>query len=130
MPGFSDYLEGKILDWMNGTAMPTAPAAQYISLHNGDPTDTGTGGTDVTTTVRAAGRVVGAFSRTAGVNSSSGDVNFGAAAAGATFSHWAAWDASSGGNMLMSGSITGGPYTVGAGTVVKFAAGQLTETVD
>src|SRR5690349_18463331 len=97
----SDYLEAAIAAWVNGTAMPTAPAARYISLHVGNPTDTGTGGTDVTTTIRAAGRVAATFSRSGGVLTSNADVDFGDADGAVTgLSHFAIWDAATSGNCL------------------------------
>ena len=46
MAGFSNYLEDKILNFLRGTAMGTAPAAVYIGLFNGDMTVTGSGGTE------------------------------------------------------------------------------------
>ncbi len=42
MPGFSDYLEAKILDWLfKRTASGTPPNNVYVSLHNGDPEGAG-----------------------------------------------------------------------------------------
>lgn len=130
MAGFSDYLEGAVMAWLNGTAMPTVPTTRYVALFNGDPTDTGTGGTEVTTTIRTAGRLAGTFTRVVGVLTSSADVDFGAAAGAATISYFAIFDASTGGNMLMAGPITGGAVSVGAGTNVKFASGGLVLSVD
>lgn len=45
MAGFSDYLEGKLLDHvLQGGAMPyTAPASLFVGLHTGDPGDDGVG---------------------------------------------------------------------------------------
>lgn len=127
----SDYLEAAVAAWINGTAMPTAPTGRYISLHIGDPTDTGTGGTDCTTTIRVAGRVAATFTRSGGVLTSSADVDFGAAAGAVTgLSHFAVWDAASAGNCLGIGAITGGAVNVSAGTNVKFLSGQLTYTLD
>ncbi|UXS01615.1 phage tail fiber protein [Agrobacterium tumefaciens] len=130
MAGFSDYLEAAVAAWVNGTAMPTAPANRYVALFNGDPTDPGSGGAEVTTTIRVAGRVVGTFGRTGGVLTLNADADFGAAAAAATVSHFGVYDAASAGNLLMYGPLTGGAQSVGAGTNVKFANGALVLTVD
>lgn len=130
MAGFSDYLEGAIAAWMNGTAMPTAPTGRWVALFNGDPTDTGVAGSDVTATIRTAGRVNGAFSRSVGVLTSSADIDFGAAAGAATVSHFAIFDAATGGNMLVAGPLTGGAQSIGAGTNVKFPSGSLVITLD
>lgn len=130
MSGKSNYLEDLILNWeCNGQAMPSPPTS-YVALFNGDPLDTGLGGTEVTTTIRAAGRVAasfGAITTAAGANSISNDadVDFGPADGDATFSHFATFDAASAGNMLRSGSLADGEQSVSAGTRVKFESGAL-----
>lgn len=136
MSGKSNYLEDKVLNWaLKAVAMGTAPAAVYVGLFNGDPLDTGAGGTEVTTTIRVAGRVAGTFgsiTTASGANTiaNSADVDFGNAAAGATVSHFAIFDASTSGNMLYSAALTGGSQAVSLGTAVKFTAGQLVISED
>jgi hypothetical protein len=136
MSGKSNYLEDKLLNWaLKGAAMGTAPVAVYVALFNGDPTDTGAGGTEVTTTIRVAGRVAvtfGSITTASGANSvsNSADVDFGAAAAGATMTHFAIFDAASAGNMLYSAPLTGGTQSVSTGTAVKFTTGSLTVSED
>lgn len=130
MSGKSSYLEDKLLGWIKGTQMPTPPTGVYVALFNGDPTDLGTGGTEVTTTVRTAGRVAATFgtitaNTTGDTEANTAIVDFGNAAAGATFTHFALFDAASAGNMLYSAALTGGTQTVSAGTDVSFAAGAL-----
>lgn len=124
--GNSTYLGAKILGWVTGTAMPASPGTLCVALFNGDPTDAGTGGTEVSATVRTAGRVCGTpFAITGKTMANSAAVNFGPAAAGASFTYFAIFDAASAGNMLISGPVTGGGTTVSAGTTVSFAAGAL-----
>ena len=111
MAAFSDYMELAILNWMRGSSFPAAPATVYVGLFNGDPTDAGTGGAEVTTTIRPAGRVGVTFtsptdSGGAKQMSNSAPVDFGTAAAGATVTHFALFDAVSGGNMLPHGALT------------------------
>ncbi len=131
MAGKSNYLEDKTLNWaLKAVAMGAAPVATYVGLHNGDPTDAGTGGTEVTTSIRVAGRVAAVFgtiTTSAGANTieNSAAVNFGEAAAGQTFTHFAIWDAASAGNMLYSNVLAVSPQTVSAGTNVSFAIGAL-----
>lgn len=127
MSGNSTYLGNALLNWVKGTAMPTAPTTVYVGLFNGDPTDAGTGGTEVTTTVRTAGRVAVAYG-TVGSKSmtNSAAVSFGAAAAGATITHFAIFDAASAGNMLGSNALGSGAGAVTTGTTVSFASGALT----
>lgn len=97
----SNYLANEILDWIKGGAMPTAPAAVHVALFNGDPTAAGTGGTDVTTTIRTAGRVSVTWgATTARAIENSAAVDFGVAAGGATVTHLAIYDAATAGNML------------------------------
>lgn len=130
MSGLSDYLENKFALWLKGTQMPTPPAGLYVALFNGDPTDAGTGGADVTTTIRTAGRVAVTFDISVGVLTSNAAVDFGTAAAAATISHFGIYDAASGGNLLALQALTGGSKTVGAGTNVLFASGALTIILD
>jgi hypothetical protein len=131
--GKSNYLEDKLLNWLKGTAFGTAPTAIYVALSNGDPTDADSGGTDVTTTLRTAGRVSATFgtiltTTTANTMCNSGTVDFGAAAAGATITHFKLYDAATAGNMLYSNALTGGSQAVSAGTNVSFTAGSLCVT--
>jgi hypothetical protein len=134
MAGKSNYLEDAILNWLKGTTFPAAPATVYAGLHNGDPTDAGSGGTEVTNTIRGSGvgRVAvtwGSITTAAGANSieNSASVDFGAAVAGATMTHIALWTSATvgSGNMLYSAALTGQPHTVSAGTNVSFTNGNL-----
>lgn len=127
MSGDSNYFGALIEGWLKGTQMPTPPSAVYVALFNGDPTDAGTGGTEVTTTIRTAGRVAETFGAISGKSmANNAVVNFGAAAGGASITHFAVFDAASGGNMLGSNALTTGSGAVSAGTTISFAAGALT----
>lgn len=127
MSGNSNYLANAVLAWVKGTAMPTAPTSVYVALFNGDPTDAGTSGTEVTTTIRTAGRVAVTYGTVASKSmSNSAVVNFGNAASGATITHFAIFDAASAGNMLGSNALTSGSGAVAAGAAVSFAVGALT----
>lgn len=127
MSGNSNYLAGKVLAWAIGTTMPAAPTAVYVALFNGDPTDAGTGGTEVTTTVRTAGRVAAAFGAVSGKSmANSAAVNFGNAAAGTTVTHFAIFDAQTAGNMLGSNALTSGSGALAAGASFSFPVGSLT----
>lgn len=124
----STYLGNKIVRWLGGNAMPTAPASLYLALYNGDPKS---GGSEVTTTIRTAGRIAASLSvpasGTTNTMTTSADADFGAAAGGATVTHVAVCDASSAGNILASHSV--GSNTISAGQDVKFSAGNLTFTI-
>lgn len=131
MAGFSDYVENAVLNWLRGTAMPTAPAGMFVGLFSSDPTDAATGGTEVTTTIRAAGRPGATFGapNAAGTIANTALIDFGTAAAAATVSHYAVFDAASGGNKLFSGALTASK-SVSQGDPVSFAIGALTLTSD
>ena len=136
MAGKSNYLENLVLGWaLKGQAMGTAPSAVYVGLFNGDPLDTGAGGTEVTTTIRAGGRVAATFgtiTTNAGANTvaNTGTVDFGAAAGGATVTHFGIFDAASAGNLLYASALTGGSQAISATNLVSFAAGALVVSED
>lgn len=123
------YLKNKLYDHVLRNTSYTSPTTVYVGLYNGDPTDAGTGGTEVTTDVRAAGRValtVGAPTDGAGSNPS--EVTFGESDGAATVTHITIHDAASSGNILMYDTPTGGTQTVSAGNTVKFNATKLAFT--
>lgn len=126
MSNASDYFEEAILNTMRGSNITAF--TPYVALFNGDPTDAGTGGTEVTTTIRPAGRVAATFGAPSGGSmSNSSAVDFGNADAGATVDHFAIYDAASAGNMVAHGSLTS--QVVSTGNPVSFPIGNLTITV-
>jgi hypothetical protein len=129
MAGMSTYLADALLSWIKSTAMPSDPAAVYVALFNGDPTDAGSGGSEVTTSVRVAGRVAVTFGAITGTGprsmANSADVSFGNSAnAVASITHFAVFDAASAGNMLMSEALDV-TIAIAAGQLVKFETGAL-----
>jgi hypothetical protein len=122
----STYFSSAILNWIKSTTFPADPAAVYVSLHDGNPGDAGSGGTDVTTTIRVAGRVAVTFgSIAAKAMSNDADVDFGAAAGAADVDYFGIWDASSAGNFLGYGALVT-PRAISASDPVKFPVGSLT----
>lgn len=121
----SNYLANEILDWFKAGAMPTAPASVYVALFNGDPTAAGSGGTEVTTTIRVAGRLAASWGAvTSRAIANNADINFGAAAGGATVTHAAIFDAASAGNMLCYTPLDNSRVIV-AGDPVVIPSGDL-----
>ena len=123
MSALSDYAENKVLDVLGANATFTAPSNVYLGLSTGSLGDDNSG-TELT-----------------GNNYSRVSVSFGAAASGTmsndaaiecaaatgswgSVSHWALFDASSGGNMLVSGSFSAAK-TISSGDVLKVATGDL-----
>lgn len=133
MAGKSDYLSDKLLNWLRGTGMGASPTL-YIGLFRGSaPADDGTGGTEVTTTIRAAGRLAATFGAPdAGTPAgrqmaNSADVDFGIADADVTGGQVVAFgvfDAASAGNYL-GGAALDTPLTISQGVDVSFPAGSL-----
>ncbi len=130
MAGASTVLETRFINYLKGTA-PATIAGLFVGLYNGDPTDAGTGGAEVTTTIRTAGRVTVALGTVSGSPanaSNSAIVDFGNAAGATTITHFAVFDAATGGNMLFSAPLTGGSQAIAQGNAVSFAVGALTVT--
>lgn len=136
MADFTDGTRNEIVDWVIGKADP-APVAgiRYVALFNGDPQGAGT---EVTTTIRTAGRVAittameVAGTTTPGQSSNTAEIDFGAAAAGSTgtqITHIAIYDAQTAGTLLASDALTGGTQTVTEGNPVKIPVGSLTVSV-
>ena len=127
----SNSTENLLLSYLLTTAAVTRPTAWFVALFNVDPGEAGSSGTDVTTTIRTAGRVAVPFAAPAnGSIANSAVVDFGAAAGGATVTHFGIYDAATGGNLLVSGPLAGQPITVNATQNVSFAAGALTVSLD
>lgn len=120
--GLGPVYRQRLLEWLSEQTIAAAPATLYCALYNGQPTS---GGTEVTTTIRTAGRLATTFTDNAdGTIQNTGAVNFGQANAGATITWGAIMDASSAGNIVFEGDTP--DKVVSAGTAVNFAAGVIT----
>lgn len=129
MSNFSDYTETAICNWLRNNAAMPAIGTRYIALFNGSPTDTGSGGTEVTSLVRVAGRLAITFGTPSnGVITNSADVDFGASANATSVTHFAIFDAATSGNMLMWGALSTSK-TIDSSDVVLFEAGSVTVTI-
>jgi hypothetical protein len=117
--GLSSYLAGSWLDAV-GNNTSFAVAQVYVKLHVGDPSSNGTANPATETTRKAAS--FGTAS--AGVLTSDADIVWTNIAGSQTATFFTAWDATTAGNFLFSGSITGNPYT--AGDTFTIASGALT----
>lgn len=129
MAAFGNYLEDAITGWINGTTFPTAPTNTYVQLFNGDPTDTGTGGTALLSRVAVA---AGGWTRGtggAGTLTNTAAITITASSGSAvTADYFAVFDASTGNNVLFHGALTASK-SIAIGDEVKFNASQLTLTV-
>jgi hypothetical protein len=134
MSAFSNYLEDQITNWIAGTSM-TAPTATFVQLYNGDPLDTGLGGTPIVIATAARTSIAsGAGSWTRGTLGNGTITNASAftittsATATASATHVTVWDASASGNLLFFGPLSTAK-TVASGDEVKFNVSALTLTV-
>lgn len=130
---FSDYLENELLDHVFGASAYSAPATLYFALSTADPTDDGSGiaepsgnnyervavtnDKDLWTDAAA-----GALSNEAAVTFNTASGSWG------TITHFAVFDASSGGNMIIHGDLTASK-AVGSGDTPKFNIGDIDITL-
>jgi hypothetical protein len=129
MGGFADYAELELLDHLLGGADYARPATVYAGLSTTTPGDDGSNFTE------PSGN---AYARVAITNNAT---NFPAAAAGSksngtavtfpqatgawgTVTHFALYDASSGGNQILWGALTDA-RVIGNGQTASFAPGSL-----
>jgi hypothetical protein len=125
----TNFLEDALLNEVLRNIGYTPAATVYVGLFTTATTDAG-GGTEVTGNAYARQAVTfGAPS--GGQVANSADVLFPVAtpAGWGTVTHWAIFDALSGGNMLIHAPLTA-PVTVDAGEQYVFRAGQLTTLFD
>jgi len=126
MSAMSDYLELKFLDHFTGTASTSAPSAVYLGLSTGSMADDNSG-TELSGN-NYSRKAITFASAASGSISTNAAVEFDAATGSwGTVSHWAIYDASSGGNQLFHGAFTTGK-AIGSGDILKVASGSLTIT--
>lgn len=138
MAGASTYTKNNILKaLLQGTALPL-PAGTYISLHTADPG--ATGANEATTAawpayVRRKAEASGAMGSgwttpTAGVSTNTNQLTYPAndGASIVTVTHFAIWDALSGGNCLDSAALTTS-RALAVGDILVFDTSSLSVTV-
>ncbi len=126
----SNYLENAVLNHFLGTSAVSAPDV-HLALHIGDPTDTGTGGTgELTIGTNGYARIDISFNSASG-GSATGPVTAREFTANGgdwgTITHFALYDAATGGNMLYYGALTEDKL-IEDGDTLRFAAGSITIT--
>ena len=131
----SDYLEGALQDHTFGIATFTAPATVYVALSTADPTDAGTGIAEPSggSYARAAVTNNGTnWTRTGGQISNATVITYAQATGDwGSISHFAIYDAVTGGNMLYYGEVNSGtPVAILTNDTPEWAIGTLTVTED
>ncbi|MCP1540042.1 phage tail fiber protein [Methylorubrum extorquens] len=131
MAGKSAFLENALLNYVKGVAFPAAPGGVFVALWNGDPLDDASGGTEVTKSIRDAGRVQATFGAIANKTiSNSAIVDFGNSKGGTNVTHFALFSQQDGGNLLYTSPLTGGTQTINTTNPVSFPVGSLSITED
>lgn len=140
MSQMTNYLENKLVDLIFRGQAFTAPATLYVSLHTATPNETGAselGATGAYARASISSSLTNWAATQGGTTASSGtggqtsnlvSINFPTPTANwGTVTHFAIWDAASGGNCLLYGTLTI-TKTINQGDSVSFAAGALTAT--
>ena len=132
----SDYAEDELLDHITGKGSYTMPTV-YIGVSTADPTDDesgwaepdGTGGyTRITTSASDWDAASGGA--TANATALSFPISTAAWSTGANnLTHFAAWDASTAGNMLWAADLTDARAVNAADIILRFAIGDLDLTL-
>ncbi len=115
----TNYTANKVLNVLRNTAF-TGISAVYVGFLNGDPTRAGSGGTEITTNIRSAGRLVVAFDApVSGVMTNTSKIDFGASAQTTVIRAIGIYDAASGGNLLFFRNIPQLSVSSGQNVIIK-----------
>lgn len=121
MSDMAAYVGDKLLNWLKGTTMGTAPTGIYASLYNGDPD---VAGVELTGTINLTRQLVAWGSVATRAMSNSAEVNFGTANSSGSGTYVVLWDASTAGNQISKKLISTASIT--SGEKVAIAIGALT----
>ena len=131
MGSFGNYWENEILDHIFGKGS-YAPPTIHVGLSTADPTDDGSGLAEPSGGgyARASTSSNNWNTASGGATANANDIMFPEATGSwGTITHFALFDAASGGNMLAHGSLSASKV-ISSGNAVKFAAGDLDVTLD
>jgi len=106
--GLSSYLANAFLNSV-GNATSFSVSTAYVKLHIGDPGANGTANPATETTRKA----VSFGAAGSGSMANDADVSWTSIAGSEDATYFTAWDASTAGNFLFSGTISGNAYTAG-----------------
>lgn len=143
MSAMTDYLENKLIDHLLRNTAFAVPTGIYVGLFTAAPSDAG-GGTEVTGGSYARvqigpstsawnatqGGTAGASSGSGGQSANAADATFPAPTANwGSVTHFALFDAASGGNMLFWAALAAAKTINNGDAAPKFLAGSLTVTL-
>ena len=110
----SNYLEDALTNWLNGSAFPpTLSAGIYLALFSSDPSESSTGGVEITTIITGTPsrvnlpiswgtRTTGGVGRITNTNTI---IITNTATGEAVATHWALFNSAIGGDKLLQGSL-------------------------
>jgi hypothetical protein len=125
---FSNTFETHVLQYVFTTGSVTRPTAWYVGLFTADPTDTGSGATEITGNNYS--RVSATFTVSGNAATTSAAVEFSAATGSwGTISHIGIFDASSGGNLIAHSALTASK-AIASGDVFRIPTGDIDITLD
>ena len=124
----SNTFETHVLNYVFTATSVTRPTAWYIGLFTADPTDTGSGATEISG--NSYTRKAATFTVSGNAATTSGAIEFTAATGSwGTITHVGIFDASSGGNFIAHGSLSASK-AIGTGDVFRIPAGDIDITLD
>lgn len=118
--GLSSTVANGLLNALCRGTNYTAPTAVWVQLHIGDP---GAAGTSNAATETARKQATFGSAASGGTISNTVAINWNPITGSQDATHYSAWDASTSGNFLFSGTITANAYT--AGDNYQIAIGDL-----
>lgn len=125
---FSNTFETHVLQYVFTADSVTRPTSWYVGLFTADPTDTGSGATEITGNNYS--RVSATFTVSGNAATTSAAVEFSAATGSwGTISHIGIFDASSGGNLIAHSSLTASK-AIASGDVFRIPTGDIDITLD
>ena len=123
---FSSYTDNKLIDHLLGSGTYTKPSSKYVALYVGDPAGSGT---EISTLGSAYARQSAAFTITGGVATNTAALEWPAATSSwGTVNYIAIYDASTGGNMLVSSALTYAK-SISSGDVLRIPISNLSVTL-
>jgi hypothetical protein len=127
----SNNAENLALKWLMTDTAVTRPTAWYVSLHTDNPGETGANEVLVAADADYVRKSTTFTDATSGScsNESATTWTVDSASAGYTIRYVGIWDASTSGNFLGGGELYSS-HTVSANSVVSFAIGDLTVSID
>ncbi len=131
MSGFADYWENEILDHLFGKGNYTPPTI-YVGLSTAEPNDDGSGLAEPSGNSYARAQTAPSDWNAASGGSldNAGDITFPAATGSwGTITHFALFDAATGGNLLAYGQLNQSKSIV-ASDIVQFSSGDLDISLD